>query len=182
MRVIFLVLLISFYLSGCKSKKGSQVSEVKAKTGQANVVDKKPLETVQMSTSMNDELPADPLVTSGDVIGEWQLISWMKADSQVDIPFSEWDIRFTFKEDEVNNLRIKGPCNNGGCNFKSDNGKIQISNNCFFTEMYCMEDGKSDWETKLVEELSGINEAIRENNKLTLKGAGTVWTFKSLIQ
>ncbi|MCB0482298.1 MAG: META domain-containing protein [Flavobacteriales bacterium] len=183
-----LLFLLVWTIVSCKSKEKvantdtTQPSKVEVKA------DAKNQNTVQTNSAPvdmgNSESPkSEEMAFPGaeKLSGTWELSAWVQAGVLAKIPYQAWGVQLTFDALQ-NNVAIKGPCNNGGCAYSIEASSIEISENCFFTEMYCMEQDRSEWESKLVQDLSQMTSFSQGDNEMTLNGANSKMNFKRVIE
>ena len=177
--ILIFVLLVG--LVGCKSNKTSNVNSTNTKESAELVA----LEKVENSNKTLDditeplkvaELEAVKNESSASIFGIWRVISILKSKKIIDLPYEKWDMQLTFEE-ESGNVGIKSPCNSGGCNYELKGSEISVGGNCFFTEMYCEDELKNEWEKKLVEVLADQTEVI-SLNEITLKLNGSTFSVE----
>lgn len=167
---------------GCKSNKNgkSNTNESQAQTVEVDKVETtvKASEDIPKTTNeVAEPLEGNPAAktmapfNSESLYGNWQIVSIHENGKKADIPYSEWDMQLQFEE-EAENVRIKSPCNSGGCAYTVLERNITIASECGFTEMYCEEEAKNKWERKLIEVLNNQNsiESLTEE-QLILNGS-----------
>ncbi len=177
--ILFFVCIVG--LVGCKSNKTSNANSTNTKDSIEVVA----LEKVENSNTILDditepskgtELETVQSESSASILGKWRVISILKSKEIIDLPYKEWDMQLTFEE-ESGNVGIKSPCNSGGCNYKLKGSEMSIGGNCFFTEMYCEDELKNEWEKKLVEVLADQTEVF-SLNEITLKLNGSTFNVE----
>ena len=86
------------------------------------------------------------------IVGKWAIVSISEKGKTKELPYEEWKMHLVFSE-EGNQVGIKSACNSGSCSYLVTNDDIKIETECGFTEMYCAEEIKNEWERKLLQVL-----------------------------
>lgn len=170
----------------CKSNKSTsaetatstevQEGELKPSDEQAKVQEQ-PTEQVVVENEVNVVAVEEATMveenanSEANIVGTWQITTISENDEVVELPYDDWNMQLSFAE-EGNQVSIKSPCNSGFCSYLVTNSDIAIETECGFTEMYCAEEIKNQWEQKLLKVLQDQTKIVELNeNNLELKGS-----------